>query len=279
MEAPGKLVPVNDTQLHVYRAPRKTERAGASIVLLSGWGTPCPTYDFKPLWSLLASRYDVAVVERPGYGWSGRTKRPRDIATMSDETRSALREAGMPGPFAVAAHSISGLEALHWAQLYPDEVSAIIGLDMAVPQVYESMKVPRSLPLLARLARLLRAPLASCISKGNPAVKAGLLDREEQAAMRAVIADQALNENVVEEASCVKDNARTVTEAACPATRALCILSDDGSMRRQIPAWGQAHRAYFASSDKAEFLELPCGHYVHGAMPLDVARAIEGFLG
>ena len=35
----------------------------------------------------------------------------------------------------------SGLEALYWAQKYPDEVSAIIGLDMAVPSYYENMQI------------------------------------------------------------------------------------------------------------------------------------------
>ena len=31
---------------------------------------------------------------------------------------------------------MSGLEAIRWKQKYPDEVKAIIGLDMAVPGVY-----------------------------------------------------------------------------------------------------------------------------------------------
>lgn len=32
---------------------------------------------------------------------------------------------------------MSGIEALHWTQMYPDEVMTIIGLDMAVPESYE----------------------------------------------------------------------------------------------------------------------------------------------
>ena len=36
---------------------------------------------------------------------------------------------------------MSGIEALYWAQQYPDEVEAIIGLDMAVPEYYEEMKI------------------------------------------------------------------------------------------------------------------------------------------
>ena len=36
---------------------------------------------------------------------------------------------------------MSGLEALYWAQKYPDEVEAIIGLDMAVPDHYDEMNI------------------------------------------------------------------------------------------------------------------------------------------
>jgi hypothetical protein len=36
---------------------------------------------------------------------------------------------------------MSGLEALYWAQKFPDEIKAIIGIDMATPEVYEHLKV------------------------------------------------------------------------------------------------------------------------------------------
>lgn len=38
-------------------------------------------------------------------------------------------------------HSMSGLEALYWAQKYPEEVEAIVGLDMAVPDYYDEMNI------------------------------------------------------------------------------------------------------------------------------------------
>ena len=40
--------------------------------------------------------------------------------------------------------------ALYWAQKYPDEVSAIIGLDMAVPEYYDSMTI--NIPLMRAAA-------------------------------------------------------------------------------------------------------------------------------
>lgn len=41
---------------------------------------------------------------------------------------------------------MSGIEALYWAQQYPEEVEAIIGLDMAVPEYYDEMKI--SIPVM-----------------------------------------------------------------------------------------------------------------------------------
>ena len=45
----------------------------------------------------------------------------RDIDTMLSETRMALEKAGIEGPYVLCPHSMSGLEALYWAQKYPEE--------------------------------------------------------------------------------------------------------------------------------------------------------------
>lgn len=92
MQAPGKIVKVNDTYMHVYHIPQQTADHKNTIVFLSGSGTECPTYDFKPLWHLLAGRINMVVVERPGYGWSGQTGLSRDIDTILEETREALKK-------------------------------------------------------------------------------------------------------------------------------------------------------------------------------------------
>ena len=56
---------------------------------------------------------------------------------MLEETRRALILAGERGPYVLLPHSMSGLEAIYWAQKYPQEIKAIIGLDMAFPEAYE----------------------------------------------------------------------------------------------------------------------------------------------
>ena len=134
--APGALVPVHGDKMHVY-----TEGNGdRKIVLLSGFGTHCPVLDFKDLVEELSAEYTVIVVEYFGYGWSGRTDSPRTVANIVEETREAMKLAGISPPYSLMPHSLSGIYALYYASTYPNEVDAIIGLDSSVPAQYPLFK-------------------------------------------------------------------------------------------------------------------------------------------
>ena len=85
-----------------------------------------PILDFKSRYSLLSDNFQVAVVEKFGYGFSDVVDKDRSIDSILEDTRTALAAAGLNAPYVLCPHSMSGLEALYWAQKYPDEVSAII---------------------------------------------------------------------------------------------------------------------------------------------------------
>jgi hypothetical protein len=119
--APGKMVEVDGERMHVY-----SEGNGkANIILLSGFGTPSPVVDYLPLIKVLSMDFTVAAVEYYGYGWSDRTNKPRTNQSMIEETRHALMKAGILPPYVLVPHSISGLYALYYANIYPEEVEAI----------------------------------------------------------------------------------------------------------------------------------------------------------
>ena len=178
----GRLVEVDGNNMSVY-----TEGSGdKTLVFLSGSETPSPILDFKSLFSLLSDEYRIVVVERFGYGFSDVVDKPRDIDTVLSETRAALAAADIDGPYVLCPHSMSGLEALYWAQQYPEEVEAIIGLDMAVPEAYENFKnnafmnIATQINAKTGIIRLL--PLLNELD----CVKHGTLTEEEKKIVHAV---------------------------------------------------------------------------------------------
>ena len=140
---PGKLVEVPGASVHVL-----AQGEGPRIVLLSGWNTAVPSVDFQPLAKELNARgFRVVMPEKPGYGYSSDSDVPRQLDTVVDEIRLALREAGETGPYLLLGHSMSGTELVRWANRFPEEVLAIYSLDAPAPLCYTTVPLP---PLFAR---------------------------------------------------------------------------------------------------------------------------------
>ncbi|WP_232515622.1 alpha/beta fold hydrolase [Aeribacillus pallidus] len=118
--------------MHVY-----TKGDGENtIVLLSGLGTAAPVLDFEPLVNELAKNHKVVVVESFGYGWSNVTNKERTVENIVEEIRTALKS-NIEGPYILMPPSISGIYSMYYANAYPDEVKAVIGIDFTLPQVLE----------------------------------------------------------------------------------------------------------------------------------------------
>ena len=213
--APGTLVDINDgNKLHVY-----TEGEGSeTLVFMSGFGTSSPFYDFKALFNKLANDYRIAVVERAGYGWSDISSSPRDLDTVLEETRRALQLAGEKPPYVLFPHSMAGLEALYWANLYPEEVKTIIGLDPLVPGYYEQSEEKPSLSYL--ITFLTRTGLVrhqpDVFNNNFPAVKKGRLTEEETKIARTIFYRRVQTKNMWEEADMVETNSQLVMEMGKP---------------------------------------------------------------
>lgn len=218
----GELVEVNGHNMSVY-----IEGEGDKIlVFMSGGGTCSPILDFKSLYSLLSDKYKIIVVEKFGYGFSDVVDEKRNIDTILSETRMALDKAGVKGPYVLCPHSMSGLEALYWAQKYPEEVEAIIGLDMAVPGYYDEMNI--SIPIM----KLGQYGAASGITRWIPnlaesdAIKFGTLSDKEKDIYRAVFYQRTATVTMINEAKIVKDNANVVKENGIPQVPMLLFISN-----------------------------------------------------
>ena len=136
----GQKVTIDDGAINVYR----NGGAGPTMVLLSGFGTPAPAIDFAPLIREL-SGYDVIVVEGFGYGYSDTDVPNRTIENITGELHAVLGQLHVNGPVTLVGHSVGGLYARYYANAYPDEVAAFIGIDpMAAKETSLEVGTPSS---------------------------------------------------------------------------------------------------------------------------------------
>lgn len=271
----GKLVEVNGHNMSVY-----TEGEGdKTLVFLSGGGTCSPILDFKSLYSLLSNEYKIAVVEKFGYGFSDVVDEQRDIDTMLSETRMALENAGIEGPYVLCPHSMSGLEALYWAQKYPEEVEAIIGLDMAVPAYYDEMHISIPITKLGQYGAALGITRWIPGLAESDAIKAGTLSEEEKEIYRAVFYQRTATVTMIDEVKAVKDNAKTVKGNGVPQVPMLLFISNgSGGTGFKEEMWRRIPKEYIAGCDNASYIELDCPHYVHDYEYEKISEEIRNLL-
>lgn len=271
----GQMVEVDGHNMSVY-----IEGTGdMTIVFMSGGGTCSPILDFKSLYSLLSDQYQIAVVEKFGYGFSDVVDKSRDIDSILEDTRTALKEAGLTAPYVLCPHSMSGLEALYWAQKYPDEVSAIIGLDMAVPEYYESMNINVPLMRMAGWAANLGVTRFIPGLSNSDAVKYGTLTDKEKEIYKAVFYNRTATVTMINEAEWVKKNAEKVNNMGIPQLPMLLFISDgSGGTGFDKETWRQIPIEYISQVEGGKYIELDCPHYVQDYEYQAISESIISFL-
>lgn len=270
----GQLVEVNGHQMHVY-----TEGKGEdTLVFMSGGGTSSPALDFKSLYTLLSDKYKIVVVEKAGYGFSEVTDIDRDIDTILAETKEALFKSEIEGPYILFPHSMSGIEALKWAQDYPDEIKAIIGLDMAVPAVYEEISINMFLVRLGAFTA--KTGLIRWIPKlsESDAIKYGNLTDEEKELYKVIFYRRTLTKDMVNEIDHIKANAQKVKKAGIPNIPILLFSSNGEGTGFDNQKWNGIQNDFINRIDKGKLIELDSSHYVHSIDYERIAEESEAFI-
>ncbi len=265
---PGRIYEILGDKLHLY-----TEGTGKPVVVfLAGSGTSSPVLDFKVLYEQLTNNYTIAVVERPGYGWSERGNSPRDITTIIQQSRGILTQAGLTPPYVLAAHSMGALEALAWAALYPDEVTAVIGLDPAVPDVYSYLKLPGRI-----LQSLLFIGARIGITRIIPEISSpGVPDSIDVDAYCAMVHRNTLSADMIREIRNVLANAQYTAGLGIPEVPLLFF--DSGGAAVGVKPWSTILRSYIDSSPEGVHIILEGSHYIHHTHPEKIVQEIREFL-
>lgn len=246
-------VHVNGHVMNVY----VTGTGERTIVFLAGAMVTSPILEYKPLWEKLTDTFRIAVVEKAGYGYSqGNTGVARDVKTMVDESRAALREAGVCQPCYLSAHSYSGIEAVFWAAQYPEEVSGILGLDMVTPPL--ALAQDKELPAEKKTAmvdkqncffqvvqksKLLQNFYVKLIFGKADLWKSDCLNDAERAEYRRLYFQNICNSEFREEQGMAAKNALLVKDADLHGIPALLFISDMDVRLKEI-TWKAANTAY-----------------------------------
>lgn len=271
----GELVEVNGHNMSIY-----VEGDGdKTLVFMSGGGTCSPILDFKSLYSLLSDDYKIVVVEKFGYGFSDIVDENRDIDTILSETRMALDKAGIESPYVLCPHSLSGVEALYWAQKYPQEVEAIVGLDMAVPGYYDEMKISIPTVKFGHYGAVLGITRFIPSLAESDAIKFGTLSEKEKEIYRAVFYQKTATVTMINEVKAVKDNANVVKENGIPQVPMLLFISNgSGGTNFTEEMWRSIPKEYISGHDNASYIELDCPHYVHDYEYEEISKEIRNFI-
>ena len=264
----GEFVIINQHKIHIYRQGNMN---GPKLVFMSGSGTVAPVYDFKILYEKLLRKYRVIVIEKFGYGYSDIFEAPCDIDSLVSFQRKALEEVGEKGPFVLLPHSMSGLEAIRWKQMYPDDVMAIIGLDMATPITYKEWsygEINKRINMMQKMKKLKNMGLVLWY----PLNKRGL-SKDERKQQRLLWKRNGMNNCFINEAKEVMNNATIVEESGKIECPTLLFVSNG----KQVSSNWIDNQHKFAKQMNAELVCFDCGHYIHYFKSDEMYQAITEY--
>ena len=267
----GQQVLIDGHQMSVY-----VEGSGPeTIVVLSGAGIASPILDFKEVSESLSKRYKVVIVERAGYGYSDDSNHSRDVMEVLSETRQALSQANITGPFIILSHSMASLESLAWQEKFPDEVKALIGLDWALPSSYEDLKQNQALLTVAYWSSkigLLRYFPESFYIKNQT------LTETERKQYRFLAYKQLMSQAMLHESQTVKENAKKVTSSINPKIPTLLLVSNGEGTSFSQSEWQRYAERFASDQSNVQVVYMDAPHDLYHYQSDAIVSRIKEFL-
>jgi pimeloyl-ACP methyl ester carboxylesterase len=275
MAAYGERIAVGSGSLNVYR---NGQEEGQPIVLLSGLGTPAPGLDFAPLAREL-SGFDVITVEGFGYGYSDMEAPPRSNENISTELHDVLAKLQVKQPYVLAGHSIAGFYMLDYANRFPTEVAAVVGIDATIPKPGDQ-PVPDPEPGI----NWERALAVTGIVRAVTAVAPGLVDPASDAytddelhRMRLMASWNYGNPAVADETARIANNSAALRGVTYPDDLpVLAFVADDKT--ESLTTKTAAVQNLLKNVKRHEVVTLEGNHYLHWTQSKRMGEEIQTFL-
>jgi pimeloyl-ACP methyl ester carboxylesterase len=153
----GRFLEVDGVRLHYVRTGH-----GRPVVLLHGNGTMIEDFALSGVLGAAGRRYEVIAFDRPGYGYSERSRdRIWTPEAQADLLSQALTRLGVHNPILVG-HSWGAIVAAAWALRHPQQVGGLVlisGYYFPTLRIDVPILSPPALPVVGDLMRYTVSPL------------------------------------------------------------------------------------------------------------------------
>lgn len=250
---PGQLVDVGGHNMNVYISGEGEH----TLVFLAPAGDTSPALTFKPLYSGLSGECKTVVVEKFGYGMSDVVDTERDYKVMVDECREALSKSGVEAPYILCPYSKSGIDTLIWAQEYPDEVEAIISLDMGFPKHYDNINT--NVKDHSKLLGFLRDMGIARLFTGD-SVFEGMDSKEDIEMARALVNRKYGNTVTFGEIKTINEAVTQINSKPKPDVPMKLFITTGEGTGMDAEEWKGIVYDYTKDMSDVEYTELDCSH-------------------
>ncbi|KZB81768.1 alpha/beta fold hydrolase [Amycolatopsis regifaucium] len=168
---------------------------GPAVVFLPG--ASAVGLDYFGVQQQVAGFTTAVVYDRGGTGYSDHLPLPRTATAVATELRDLLHAQDIPAPYVLAAHSLGGLYAHRFAQLYPRDVAGLVWLD-ALHRDWDDFMPPAA--GLAAAGRMAPDPerMRQALREMYDELRADYPEHVRQALVEAKVSDEWLRAGVAE---------------------------------------------------------------------------------
>ncbi|MGN1101478.1 MAG: alpha/beta hydrolase [Huintestinicola sp.] len=251
------------------------------IVMLSGFGSPAPSVEFKALASGLSDKFKAVIIDYLDYGESSPSDTERTNENISEEIHFALSFLGYD-KYSICAHSLSGIYGLYYANKYPNEVEAFIGLDSTVPQLIDDPKFIRNNLKMCEMRRKKANSKLFCNMMRNSAkmllktAKGYTFSDEDIRLYSDMMIASMPKDAYINELNCAQENLSSLKGAKLPdSIPALFLLSSKTAKAEKN--WVSLHSSLTSNPDSRTEI-LKGSHLLHIDCADKAAQEINSFI-
>lgn len=267
----GQKVTLSAGDINVYR----NGGSGSTIVMLSGFGTPAPAVDFAPLIRELDA-FNVIVIEGFGYGFSDTDVPNRTVQNITSEIHDVLDKLDVNSPVVLLGHSVGGLYTHYYANAYPGEVSAIIGIDPMVATA-SSLAVGDPSSMEKTLANLGLMRLVTTIAPDIIQPPGNAYTPSERKLTAALTNWNYGNPSISDEWAQIGANSTKASTKPIPTDMPVIDFIASDTINSD-PTWLPKHEAELANVSVHELHILEGAHYLQWTQAPAMGQAINAFL-